>query len=121
MSPPPSSGWTFPEPPLDAAARDRARRDSDEGEDRSSGRAYLRSRAEARFLETLLAAPLWEAHGIGISTSDETILGGSSLETLCVVLERAAEEVEAKPDSCPVFLACRPEIAAPARSWKAAF
>ena len=94
--------------------------ESDEGEDRSSGRAYLRSRAEARFLEELIAAPIWEAHRIGISTSDDTILFGSSLETLCAVLEGAAATVEAKPDSWPVFLGYRgdehgPPIHEPAR------
>ena len=77
-----------------------------EGEDRSGGHVYLRNRAEARYIEELLA-PLYYTHRVGISTSDDSVIAGSALVALGVAVHRAIESVEAQPESWPVVIGHR--------------
>lgn len=71
---------------------------SEEGEERSSGRVYLRNRAEACFLEQILGS-LYETHGVSISTSDDAVVSGAALAGLASAIRNAITSVEAQPDS----------------------
>lgn len=75
--------------------------ESEEGEDRSSGKVFCRSRAEARYLESFLA-PLYESHNVGINTSDDEVVSGAALGALSGALAKTIDAVSSQPETWPV-------------------
>lgn len=74
--------------------------------ERESG-VYLVETADARYLQKFFD-PLYEPAGIGISTSDDEVIGGrDSLAALAEAVCRAIEEVRAQPAEWPVTVGYR--------------
>lgn len=63
--------------------------------ERASG-TYLREQAESRFLQSFFD-PLYAAHSIGISTSDDEVISGAGLEALARAIESARRSLETQP------------------------
>ncbi len=63
--------------------------------ERSAG-VYLRESAESRYLQQFLD-PLYEAHRVGISTSDDEVISGPALEALAAAIRDACSAVESQP------------------------
>src|SRR5215470_4047336 len=67
---------------------------------------YLRRRADARVLATLLGH-LYESNGIGITTSDDEVVPPTALPALEAAISSAIVQVEAQPATWPVLLGYR--------------
>lgn len=62
-----------------------------------SNAAYLLNRAAARYVERFFI-PLWDQHGIGISSSDDQVVRErGALEGLCRAIREAIAETERQP------------------------
>lgn len=70
-------------------------------EERRKG-VYLVGRAEAEHLEQFFA-PLYHSAGIGITTSDDELIGGdAALSALADAIENARRDAEGRPERWPV-------------------
>ena len=72
-----------------------------------SRKLFLRSRAEAKFLEHEMSDPLYEACEKGIATSDDEVFSGSDLDVLEEATRHALSVVGSKPATWPVMLGYR--------------
>ncbi len=75
-------------------------------QERESG-VYLVEASDARYLQKFFD-PLYEPAGIGISTSDDEVIGGrDALAALAEAVCKAIEEARAQPDEWPVTVGYR--------------
>jgi len=78
--------------------------DSDEGADRPSVQLYVRSRADARFLESEFGATLAEGCGQSFCTSDDSVYRGTDLPVVEQTARDIRSRVEAMSEDWPVLL-----------------